>query len=87
MAEAAAGGVLLEKVLSEISQNSQEKACARDSFYNKIAGLRPATLLKKESLAQAFSCKFWEISKYTFFTEHLPATASCMKVTKKRHNF
>ena len=29
---------------------------------NKLAGLRPATLLKKESLAQVFSCEFCEIS-------------------------
>ena len=33
----------------------------------------PATLLKKETLAQVFSCEFCEISKNTFFTEHLRA--------------
>ena len=33
--------------------------------------------VKKETLAQAFSCEFFEISKSTFFTEHLWATA-CM---------
>ena len=32
--------------------------------------------IKKEALAQVFSCEFWEISKNTFFTEHLWATAS-----------
>ena len=32
---------------------------------------RPATLLKKETLAQVFSCEFCEISKKTFFIEHL----------------
>ena len=31
----------------------------------------PATLLKKKTLAQVFSCEFCEISKNTFFTEHL----------------
>ena len=31
---------------------------------------------KKETLAQVFSCEFCEISKNTFFTEHLWATAS-----------
>ena len=36
---------------------------------------RPATLLKKESLAQMFSCEFCEISKNTIFTEHLHTTA------------
>ena len=31
---------------------------------------------KKETLEQVFSCEFREISKNTFFTEHLPTTAS-----------
>ena len=35
-------------------------------FFNKVAGLRPANLLKKESMAQVFSCEFCEISKSTF---------------------
>ena len=48
----------------EIPQNSQENTCARVSFLNK------------ETLAQVFSCEFWEIFKNTLFTEHLWATAS-----------
>ena len=36
--------------------------------------LRPAAL-KKQALAQVFSCKFCEIFKKTFFTEHLLATS------------
>ena len=36
----------------------------------QVSGLRPATLLKK-ALAQVFSCEFCDISKSTFFTEHL----------------
>ena len=44
-------------------------------FLNKVAGLRPATLLK-ETLAQVFFYKFCEISKNTFFRAHLGATAS-----------
>ena len=31
--------------------------------------------IKKEALAQVFSCEFWEIFKNTFFTEHVWATA------------
>ena len=31
---------------------------------------------KKGTLAQVFSCEFSEISKNTFFTEHLQTTAS-----------
>ena len=41
-----------------------------------FAGLRPATLFKKEALAQEFSFEFCEISKNTFLTEHLWTTAS-----------
>ena len=32
--------------------------------------------IRKEALAQLFSCEFCKISKNTFFTEHLWATAS-----------
>ena len=41
-------------------------------FFNKVAG----KFIKKEALAQVFSCEFCEIFKSTFFTEHLWATAS-----------
>ena len=58
-----------EKVFLEILQNSQEKTCAK-VFFNKVAGLRLVTLLKK-TLAQVLFCEFCEISKNTFFTEHL----------------
>ena len=51
-------------------------ACVRVSF-NKAAGLNTCNFIKKEALAQAFSYKFYEISKNTFFTEHLWTTASC----------
>ena len=40
--------------------------------FNKVA----YNFIKKETLAQVFSCEFSEISKNTFFTEHLWATAS-----------
>ena len=60
----------------EISQNSQENTCARVSFFNKVAGLRLAILLKNESLAQVFSCEFCEVSKKTFFHRAPPVAAS-----------
>ena len=55
------------KVLSffEILENSQENTHVR--------------VLKRETLAQVFSCEFCEISKNTFFTEHLRTTASEVK--------
>ena len=47
-----------------------------DSTFNKVACLRPATLLKEEAMAQVFSYEFCEIFKDIFFTEHLWMTAS-----------
>ena len=67
----------VKKVFLEIAQNSQENTCTTASFliklqawgqslfFNKVAGLRPATLFKKP-LAQVFSCEFCGISKNTF---------------------
>ena len=52
--------------------------CARVSFLTKLQ-VWPATLLK-ETLAQVFSCEFYEISKNTFSTEHLWATASVLHI-------
>ena len=61
-----------KKGFLKISQNSQESTYVRVSclisylcqslFVNKVADLRPATLLK-ETLAQVFSCGFFEISQ------------------------
>ena len=44
-------------------------------FTGKHVCLRPATLQKK-TLAQVFSCEFFEIFKNSFFTEQLWGTAS-----------
>ena len=65
----------MKKVFLEISQNSQENTCA-SLFFNEVAGLMPATLLQKETLAQVFSCEFCEISKNTFSCRTPLATAS-----------
>ena len=51
----------VNKVFLEISQNSQENTC---------------NFIKIEFLAQVLSFEFCEISKNTFFTEHLWTTAS-----------
>ena len=63
--EAATGGVLYKKVFLEISQNSQENTCARVSFLIKLQA-SSLQFIKKETLAQVFSCEFCEISKNTF---------------------
>ena len=51
------------------------KHLCQSLFFNKVAGLRLATLLKRDS-AQVFSCEFCKVSMNTFFTEHLWVTAS-----------
>ena len=72
--EAANGGVICKKVFLEISQNSQENTCSRVSFLIKLQA-EACSFIKKETLAHLFSCKFGEIFKNTFFTEHLRVTA------------
>ena len=57
LSEAATRGVLCKKMFLEISQNSQESTCARVSIL--------INFIKKEALAQVFSCEFCEISKNT----------------------
>ena len=63
----------------------KDKSCNRSSCLRcsmkKGVLRRPATLLKK-TLAQVFSCEFYEISKNTVFTEHLQTTASVATVMK-----
>ena len=62
-----------KKVFLKISQNSKENTCGRVSFFiffNKVAG-GACNFIKKETLAQVFSCEFRKISKNTYFKEHL----------------
>ena len=56
---------LQKKLFLRISQNSQKNTCVKVSF-----------LIKKETLAQVFSCEFWKKFKNTFCTEHVWTTAS-----------
>ena len=46
-----------------------------ESFFNKLRH-QACNFIKKETLGQVFSCEFCEISKNTFLTKHLRATAS-----------
>ena len=81
--EAGTRGVLYENVFLEISQNSQENTLCSSLFFNKIAGLRPATLLK-ETLAEVFSSEFCKISKNTFLHRTTLVAASVVKTGKYR---
>ena len=65
----------------EISQNSQENNCTRVSILIKLQ-VSDLKLIKKETLTKVFSCEFYEISKNTFFTEHLWKSASIVSPRK-----
>ena len=56
--------VFCKKIFLEISKNSQENTCARASFLIKS---QACSFIKKDALAQVFSCEFYEIFKNTFF--------------------
>ena len=64
----------MKKVFLEILQNLQENTCVKLSFLI-VTCLRPATLLKKETLAQVFSCEICEISK-NIFSNRTPLVAA-----------
>ena len=58
----------VRKMFQEILQNSIKRHLCHSLFFNKVAGPRPeaCNFIKKEALAQVFSCEFCEISKNTF---------------------
>ena len=55
----------IKKVFSEISQNSQENICA-SVFFNKVAGLRRATLLQKRLWHRCFPVNFMKFLRTPF---------------------
>ena len=61
-----------------------------DSFFrqavNQISLPQACNFIKKETLAQVFSCEFFEISKNNIFTEHLWTTASVMGEVARNGN-
>ena len=59
-------------VRSRVGGGKCPRTCP-EVLYKKVAGLR---LIKKETLAQVFSCEVCEICKNAFFTEHLRSSAS-----------
>ena len=77
MTVTATGGVLLEKLFLKISQNSQENTCAR-LFFNKVAGLKAATLLKKRLWYRCFPVNFARFLQTPFFKKNHRLTASEM---------
>ena len=72
----------VKKVFLEISQHSQKNTCARIYFLMKLQA-SACNFIKKETLAQVFSCDFCETSKNNFLTEHLQVIASVTTVTRQ----
>ena len=60
----------IKKVFIEVSQNSQENTCAKVTFLIKLQA-QIYDFIKKETLAQVFSCEFCEFLTTPFLTEHL----------------
>ena len=58
-----------KNVFSKTSQNSLENTCPRVSFFNKVAYLRPATLLKKSLWDRCFPVHFAKFLRTPTFTE------------------
>ena len=77
LSEAVAQRCSVKKVLLEISQTSQESTCARVSFLIKLQA-EACNFIKKETLAQVFSCEFSEISKNAFPSTTPPVAASML---------
>ena len=51
--------------------NFKGKHLCQSLFFNKVAGLRPATLLKKRLWHRCFPVKFAKFLRTPFFIEHL----------------
>ena len=73
--EAVSRRYFVKKVLLLISQNSQKNTCARDSF-NKVAGLRPATLLKS-LWHTCFPLNFAKFLRALFFWQNTSGGCFC----------
>ena len=68
--EAVAQSFSVKKVFLEISQNSQEIACARFSLLIKLQ-VKVGSFILKETLAQVLPLHFAEFWRTPFLTEHL----------------
>ena len=67
--------VFYKKVVLRNFAKFNGKHLYKSLFFNKVAGLYPATLLKKR-LIQVLSCEFCEISKNNFFYRTPPVAVS-----------
>ena len=58
--------VFCKRVFSKPSQNVQDNTCVGVSFFNKVAGLKPETLLRKRFRHRCFPVNFAKILRTLF---------------------
>ena len=73
--------VLWKGVLRNFAKFTGKHLC-QSIFFNKVAGA--CNFIKKETLAQVFSCEFCEISKNTFFYRTPLVAAFLWGITKQQ---
>ena len=64
------GGVLKKGVLENFAKCTGKHLC-QSLFLNKVAGLRPATLLKERLWHRSFPVNFAKFLRTPYFIEHL----------------
>ena len=69
-----------KSVLRNFAKFVRKHLC-QSVFFNKVAGAA-CNFIKRETLAQVFSCEFCKISKNTFFYRTPPVAASLFCKTK-----
>ena len=73
---------MTEKSRQKINRSSRpEVFCKKSFFLNKVAGLRPAILLKMRI------CEFCEISKNTFSNRTPPVAVSELNISRTKKAF
>ena len=75
-------GTSTAKITGTSYRSSHQRCSVRKGVLRNFAKF---TGKQKQTLAQVFSCEFCEISKSTFFTEHLWATASILPQVQARN--
>ena len=79
-AEAIVRRCSVKKVFLKKFKKFKEEHLCQSLFLNKVADLRPVTLLKKRLWHRYFSVNFAKFLRTPFFTEHVWATASVCNV-------
>ena len=72
-----------KKVVLKNFCNIRRKTPVLESLFKKVSRLKACNFLKKR-LQHGCFCEYWEISKNTYFEEHVQTAASVNTTTSKR---